>query len=69
MNTNSNLTNLREIVIAINNCDYDHFNDSKIAKAREELKSLLDCDDWTLNELLRCFVQFEFEAKVVFAGY
>ena len=69
MDTNNNLTNLREIVIAINNCDYDHFNDDKIARAREELKLLLNCDDWTLNELLQHFVQFEFEAKVVFKGY
>jgi hypothetical protein len=63
------MNNLQEILIAIRNGDYDHFSETKIAKAREELKTLLKCDDFDLNELLKQFVTFEVETCVMFVGF
>ena len=62
------MENIQEILIAIRNGDYDHFGEAKVARAREELKSLLNCDDFDLNELLKQFVEFEVETRVVFKG-
>ena len=62
------MENIQEILIAIRNGDYDHFGEAKVARAREELQSLLNCDDFDLNELLKQFVEFEVETRVVFKG-
>ena len=62
------MNNLQEILIAIRTGDFDHFGEAKVARAREELKVLLKCDDYDLNELLKQFVTFEVETTVVFVG-
>ena len=62
------MNNLQEILIAIRNGDYDHFGEAKVAMARKELKALLNCDDFELNELLKQFVEFEVETRVVLKG-
>jgi len=61
MNDVVKLNNLKEILIAIKNGDYDHFDNAKIGRAREELKQLLSCNDWDLDELLIQIVDEEVE--------
>ena len=57
---------MEEIIIAIKNCDDDHINDNKIAKAREELQELLSCTSWELNTFLKLF--FECDVRITFKG-
>ena len=60
---------IHSIVRAIKDCNYDHIGELTMYIARQEMKSILECDDYVLNEFFKQFVEAEVTIEHVFPGW
>lgn len=56
------------ILIAIRDYNYDHIDELTVYLARQEMKAILACDDYDLNEFFKQFHDTEVTISHTFTG-